>query len=77
MMHYYDIPKEDIYTFLLDMCQSKDWVFAMAILMNARTASYFSDLTPSDKSKLEMLMHMTSEHELTTSMIKSYYDHAG
>jgi hypothetical protein len=74
LLNYYDISKEDVYAFLLDMCQSRDWLFAMSILMNGNVSHYFSMSEHFDKKAFEHMMELSKDHELTHAMLKSYYD---
>lgn len=54
LLHYYDISKQDVYAFLLDMCQTRDWLFAMSILMDGNVSHYFSTPEHFEKKTFEL-----------------------
>lgn len=73
LLHYYYIPKEDVYAFLLNMCETRDWLFVMSILMNGNVSHYFSTPEHFEKKTFELMMELSKDHELTHAMLKSYY----
>ena len=67
ILHFYDIPKSYVYDFLEDVCKRKDYLYAIAILTNGRSAHHFENIV--DVEFFKSLKNYVNDHDLLCRMI--------
>ncbi len=74
LLNYFDIEKELIYEFALDMCKKGDWLFVLSVITNGRVSRYFTEEQHFDKDLTHEMMELMKDHELVYGSLKHYYD---
>lgn len=67
ILHFYDVPKDLVYQFFQDVCERKDYLFAMSILTNGRSAHHFVEID--DLEFFEKMKEHVKDHRILTHMI--------